>query len=466
MCNIIQDLIDEGVLVLYQDYRYRCALDQSGNDNHGVLTDVAWTGRGAAFPSFSSKITVPDSPELRLVQGSIIVLADNYIQNGVGVYVAKRDGGGVNYQYQRTASQLQLYDGTYVRTIAEDMAGKRYSAINFNGSEIPVGHADLGTPVNYSGVAAVSTDDAPIEIGNYSSGNQFRGVMQAVLIVNRKLTATEHSQLYGQLSAMGAPTKVVSHLKDFDPNELVDGDMEAVGTAAWSAGGGASLSKDETGARHGLRWLKVSKATTGFGYAHQTPFTVGKRYLVRGYARGDGVIAPVIYGSGAALIWAGVASTTWQYFEIEHTAVFVRLDLASLFASAGYVGFDDIQVTEIGKGYPPVLTHSDWGANESDSAVTSGFIENTPFEALTGSFKVITDTLGGEEIKAFECISTGTIQFPFWGDGSDSGWTGYEDTGAGYTLTTLSLTALVYSMTTGDKLAISDRAGNLSVRKE
>jgi hypothetical protein len=117
-------------------------------------------------------------------------------------------------------------------------------------------------------------------------------------------------------------------------------------------------------------------------------------------------------------------------------------------------------------GTNDISSHSDWGANVTPVAISEGPIGSTPYKVLTGSFKVVDDVLNGKQIKAFECITNGTILFPPFGDKSDSDWTGWEDTGAGYVQGTLTLSSLVYSMTAGDKIAYADRAGNQSIIKE
>jgi hypothetical protein len=108
---------------------------------------------------------------------------------------------------------------------------------------------------------------------------------------------------------------------------------------------------------------------------------------------------------------------------------------------------------------------SGFGVYESDSNTTGGYLENSPFQVQSGSFKVVTDTIGGALIKSIECVTNGTLLFPSEIDGLDAGWTGWENTGAGYSSGTLSLSSLVYTMTAGDKLALSDLNGLYNIKK-
>ncbi len=49
--------------------------------------------------------------------------------------------------------------------------------------------------------------------------------------------------------------------------------------------------------------------------AYQNALTVGKRYRVTGYARGDGSANPAFNDTGTP-IKAGTTSTLWQYFDL------------------------------------------------------------------------------------------------------------------------------------------------------
>lgn len=52
---------------------------------------------------------------------------------------------------------------------------------------------------------------------------------------------------------------------------------------------------------------------------------------------------------------------------------------------------------------------TDWGAYESDAAVSAGFIENTPFNVLSGTWKIVTTTLNGSPVKALQCVTDGAV---------------------------------------------------------
>ena len=52
---------------------------------------------------------------------------------------------------------------------------------------------------------------------------------------------------------------------------------------------------------------------------------------------------------------------------------------------------------------------TDWAANVSDAAVTSGFLENTPFEVISGGWKISMDTINGQDVKVMEDTAVGSI---------------------------------------------------------
>jgi hypothetical protein len=66
------------------------------------------------------------------------------------------------------------------------------------------------------------------------------------------------------------------------------------------------------------------------------------------------------------------------------------------------------------QGAHAVQGKSDWGVVESVANETTGYLSNTPWQIHSGTWKVVSDTINGEECKAIECIGAGVI----WMDGS------------------------------------------------
>lgn len=131
------------------------------------------------------------------------------------------------------------------------------------------------------------------------------------------------------------------------PNDpLVDGNMEAATTAAWTQIGGDTLSKEAVGAKEGTRWIKVTKTTpaTPYAYATQVCLTNGNTYRITGWAKSDGTLLPEVWAGGAIISWIGTASTDWQWFDITVVADGVRFYLGWSSTTNGYVGFDDVKI--------------------------------------------------------------------------------------------------------------------------
>lgn len=126
---------------------------------------------------------------------------------------------------------------------------------------------------------------------------------------------------------------------------LVDGDMEAAGTAAWAGvGAGVVLSK-QTGTPHsGTQCLRVATTLAAVALARPlpAPTTIGRTYRVTGWARGS--VNPVLMDYDARILWTGTASPTWQYFDITYVAVttFGPCLWDASGAAGSYTEWDDI----------------------------------------------------------------------------------------------------------------------------
>lgn len=130
------------------------------------------------------------------------------------------------------------------------------------------------------------------------------------------------------------------------PDLLDDGDMEAVGTAAWTAGGSAVLSKQVADPAEQTRYLRITYGGVNNPEAWQAVLVSGKNYRVRGWARGDGTFSPILR-LGSNIPWSGTTSTSWQWFDVTGTANATTLRLYSNISAAGYVEFDGVFAQEL-----------------------------------------------------------------------------------------------------------------------
>jgi hypothetical protein len=128
-------------------------------------------------------------------------------------------------------------------------------------------------------------------------------------------------------------------------NLLTDGNMETAGTAAWTAGGTATLSKQTTSPHGGTNLLRITRNGGTPTYAAQTVMTIGNVYRVSGYIRSDGSATPQLF-NGSTSLFGGTTSTSWQPFDVLFvaTATDIRLQTNSV-TNGQYIEFDDVVVS-------------------------------------------------------------------------------------------------------------------------
>ncbi len=175
-------------------------------------------------------------------------------------------------------------------------------------------------------VIFVSTSGQPVVLSSNSSGTQYVEYDDVVISTDTYIRSGEIIQ---------------------------DGDMEASGTGVWTAGSGATLSKQTTSPHAGAQNLRVTYTGSGNPWAFQsTTVVTGKKYRITGWYRGDGggLFTPyVALGSAGTSLAQGTNSTTWQAFDVTATAdssIFLfRTNLNG--GTSGYVEWDDISITEV-----------------------------------------------------------------------------------------------------------------------
>jgi len=108
---------------------------------------------------------------------------------------------------------------------------------------------------------------------------------------------------------------------------------------------------------------------------------------------------------------------------------------------------------------------TDWGAEVTTAAVTSGFVSNTPLEVTGGQIDLVTDSFNGIKVKSLSATGATTLKLHYEAL-DDNNWSIYRDQGAGYVEVTTGLVASnVISMADGDKFIYSDVGGNFSIIK-
>jgi hypothetical protein len=208
MTRLLQDSIADGSLVLWHGYRAGHLIDLSGNGNDGVATGTAWANKGLTFPAVASKVTVADDASIQVVNptfiwfGDLVNLRDQRL-------LSKRDAGGTSYELylDTSGTRIAFSDGVALRVLATDISTSRMLALGLTSGE--AGDVYLNGLFNgaLNNVSTLTTGNADLIIGNiYSNSWQAIGIIEAVLIFNRKLTATEHAQVYSELHENGGPS--------------------------------------------------------------------------------------------------------------------------------------------------------------------------------------------------------------------------------------------------------------------
>jgi hypothetical protein len=191
-------------------------------------------------------------------------------------------------------------------------------------------------------------------LGSIRSLRWFRHNVAAELLTLQEATDYYVNQTfnYQQRAICTLPLTAETHdpghalqTNDVDQTQLlVDGSMEAVGIAAWTVAGAGAVVQKTAGTRPGGTGTQVLQITRAGATASatQTILTVGQRYRVTGWARGDGVASwPRLIGTVA--LWSGTTSTTWQYCDLTFTAAGTSLGLWN-HTDDGNVQFDDFTV--------------------------------------------------------------------------------------------------------------------------
>jgi hypothetical protein len=129
-------------------------------------------------------------------------------------------------------------------------------------------------------------------------------------------------------------------------NQLADGSMEATGTAAYAAAGGATLSKQTTDPISGSQYLRAT-CTAGICYAQQIILTVARTYRVTGWGRGNTSALAGIDDGVSGYFWTSDGTASWQYFDFTFVAAGTTLRLATIGASPDYAEFDSVHVAEL-----------------------------------------------------------------------------------------------------------------------
>jgi hypothetical protein len=144
------------------------------------------------------------------------------------------------------------------------------------------------------------------------------------------------------LELYSSSTTVASYV-EFDDIELTD---ITGSVAAWSTVDGNVSKQSGSADGTGSQILRLSYSSPSY-YTYQDVLTVGEKYRVSGYMRGNGIASVRVIDkvSGGSVLCLGNSTIDWQYFDKTFTAV----DTGVYFGDSGagstrYVEFDNLSV--------------------------------------------------------------------------------------------------------------------------
>jgi hypothetical protein len=209
MSNVLQTLLNNGQVTLFADYRRGDLRDLGPLQRHGTIagTDVRFSPQGAHFTG-TGRIVHPDHVAGRNTTGSIVVLAKTVGKGATWQDMfGARDAGGTRIVFYHNTN-IALYDGTTIRTLAGTLIGHSCVAINYTAGVIPALYINGVSGGNFSGVLTPTANDAAITVGAaYDGTNGCSFPIAAVLETNRPLDANEHAAVFAELQNRAWPAR-------------------------------------------------------------------------------------------------------------------------------------------------------------------------------------------------------------------------------------------------------------------
>jgi hypothetical protein len=178
---------------MWHAYKSGTAFDWSGNGNHGVVSNMIFTGNGIKSIASNGHVLVSDDPSIRLTAGYLGVLGVYENNDSANRLVYKREQGvSANYDFFFDASNVSLYDGVGTRSFAYNVIGDKYLATNIENAVVPKFLANANEIGSAGASATITEDTSDLYIGNNNVlVTPMLGAISDVVILSRTLTATE-----------------------------------------------------------------------------------------------------------------------------------------------------------------------------------------------------------------------------------------------------------------------------------
>ena len=264
MPSLIEKLKNEGVLKGYWDFRAGHYQDLSGNGNHGTAASGAYLTRDGLKNISGSSVTVADSNSLDITEGCFVILG-NPTRKTTEMWLGKDAAAAdLDYRIYSDTVNFAITDSTNTaRGLNFNFSGSNCIALNVKSGETGSVYSNGIFAGNLSGVSTFTAGTKTLYLGTagYSQTVPAKRPVKAILIISKQLTATEHAQIYDELSKMRWPRKIESTIlsslyQDSDTSKII---------ATWDIGTTAGKLVDLIGGHDGTAVNGPTLAKTKFG---------------------------------------------------------------------------------------------------------------------------------------------------------------------------------------------------------
>jgi len=225
MSSLVQELLRNGKVIFWNDYRSRSLYDFSGNGHVIALTGLDFKNNHIERTTAVNYGIIPYNNNLKLTSGGSIIILPYYVGLiSSSFFISLSDAGGPQYEFYwvSTDKKLRIKNGAVTRITASGVDSKQDFPYNqcYGATIIPGEHPTIYVNGVNEPLAAGSAFTNPLYptanvcvIGASRTVSSNAGNMQMVFITDEQLTATQHAQIYRELIELSWPSKVFSHKK-------------------------------------------------------------------------------------------------------------------------------------------------------------------------------------------------------------------------------------------------------------
>lgn len=431
--------------------------DYSGQENHATPTSTRWQNghlKGMLFNS-SGRLDVSDDSSLQVTSLTLMPYSKTGFRTPTATeYVfAKKDGGGTNIIMYWDATNVYLNDGGTTSQLALDVTGANSIAVTCVSGGKPKFYKDSVYQGEGNNVLTITVNDAPVKIGSdESNANQLQSSLSGLFYwntnINDESVASNHELIMTTITPIYPKRNFVysSRINPKASGLVAAYDMKNIGgnivDKTGNGSNGVITGAVQKRGYGGLESLELN-GTNGYmdvGDTSQTIKTIellvnikGNNKLVDfdggthtlevsgGSVSAGGWSSPTYYVDNAA---TAVSANGWRHIVVTSATGFAvdNLDIGRVGATYGSEEYvfvsmysDEKSSAWVASQYNkyaklPFFLDDFLDYNESIANVTAGFLENSNWEIITGTWKISrrTDQPSGHQI---ECIGNGKLRY-------------------------------------------------------